>query len=751
MFASTKMRGLSLALTLWLACVGLSRSAPLISEFMAINDSVLADEDGDFSDWIEIHNPDPVTVDLAGWHLTDRADELDRWEFPAVSLPPGGYLVVFASDKDRSVAGAELHTNFKLSGGGEYLALVMPDGTTVASSFDPYPQQLADIAYGVGFSAQTTTALATGAAGSAHIPDATSGPALGTVWRSPAYTEGANGESWTAVTSGVGFDLGGIFADLVSPGGAIGPQMFNANPGAYLRFEFDIADLSAIDAMTLKMRYDDGFVAFLNGAEVAAGNAPGSGGAGTTAYQQAVLDDEPLLYWTFDEPGNADNAHSLVNDSPANELTAQGSATRTASTTTAGGATLGRAASFDGAAGSRFFAADLAPSDPPLTHYAVELWFRTTSSSSQYLSESYTDSGSSNQSSLIYGFGAGEFEIFSGDRSGTLITTDEWHHVVVGHYGSAEPQFYVDGVLAGNTAGGNFDSPWGFGAIGIGNATFANNTFNGQIDEYAIYDLSGLGGTAARQAKVAAIAAHYSVPASSTELQWDSTASSDRDDAEALNAQSFNLNAHTDLLQTGSNLLAVHGLNTAANSFDFLILPEIEVSELTVDPGSTSYLVEPTPGEGNQPGSTSIGPIISSVTSLPAQPSDGDDVVVTAEVLQSFDPIGAVELIYRVGYGSEVTLPMVPAGDSTFTATIPASASSEGDMVRWKVIASDTAARPMVARAIAVPTWSKVPMICSEVDRLKSFGSSGPRPRRVRRIASISTWAAGSSPPGARM
>ena len=673
---------------------------------MAINDSVLADEDGDFSDWIEIHNPDTVAVDLTGWHLTDRADDLAAWTFPAVSLPPGGYVVVFASNKDRAVPGAELHTNFRLSGGGEHLALVMPDGATVTSSFDPYPQQLADIAYGAGFSAQTSTVLATGAAGSAHIPDATSGPALGTAWRSPAYSEGANGESWSPVTSGVGFDLGGTFADLVSPGGAIGPQMFNANPGAYLRFNFDISDLAAIDAMTLKMRYDDGFVAFLNGEEVAAGNAPGSAGDGISAYQQAVLDDGPLLYWTFDEPGNANNARSLVNDSPANELSAQGSASRVPSTTTTGGAGLGRAASFDGTAGSRFFAADLAPGDPPLAHYAVELWFKTTSSASQYLSESYTDSGTSNQSSLIYGFGSGEFEIFSGDRSGTLVTTDAWHHVVVGHYGSAEPQFYVDGVLAGNTAGGDFNSPWGFGAIGIGNATFASNTFNGQIDEYAIYDLGGLAGTAARQAKVADIAAHYSVPASSTELQWDSSASSDRADAEALGAQSFNLNAHADRLQSGSNLLAVHGLNTAANSFDFLVLPEIEVSELTVDPGSRSYLVEPTPGEGNQPGSTSIGPIISSVSADPAQPTDTDDIVVTAAVSQSFAPVGSVELEYRVGYGSGVTLPMVAVGDGTFTATIPAAASDAGEMVRWKIAASDTGALSSVSPPFLDPTNS---------------------------------------------
>lgn len=119
---------------------------PIISEFLASNDSEYADEDGEYSDWIEIHNPDPVAVDMAGWHLTDNAGNLDKWTFPSVSIPANGYLVVFASNKDR--AGSELHTNFKLSSGGEYLALVKPDGVTRTSEFNPFPAQNTDVSYG---------------------------------------------------------------------------------------------------------------------------------------------------------------------------------------------------------------------------------------------------------------------------------------------------------------------------------------------------------------------------------------------------------------------------------------------------------------------------------------------------------------------------------------------------------------------------------------------------------------------------
>ena len=103
----------------------------LISEFMADNAGTLMDDDGDYSDWIEILNTSHAPVDLHGWHLTDDATDLTKWRFPSALLNPGDYLVVFASEKDRTDPASELHTNFKLDGGGEYLALVRPDGITV--------------------------------------------------------------------------------------------------------------------------------------------------------------------------------------------------------------------------------------------------------------------------------------------------------------------------------------------------------------------------------------------------------------------------------------------------------------------------------------------------------------------------------------------------------------------------------------------------------------------------------------------
>jgi hypothetical protein len=148
---------------------------PVISEFMAANARTLADEDGTFSDWIELHNPDTAPADLNGWFLTDSASNKSKWQLPAVTLPPGGYLVVFASNKDRRIPNAPLHTNFALSAGGEYLGLIKPDGVTPAHEFSPaFPEQSDDISYGLPSSA---TGLGAAAYLGAATPGAVNAPA----------------------------------------------------------------------------------------------------------------------------------------------------------------------------------------------------------------------------------------------------------------------------------------------------------------------------------------------------------------------------------------------------------------------------------------------------------------------------------------------------------------------------------------------------------------------------------------------
>ncbi|HYW81167.1 MAG TPA: lamin tail domain-containing protein, partial [Thermoguttaceae bacterium] len=109
----------------------------------------MLDGENDTEDWIEIHNRGTDSVNLQDWHLTDDADDLTRWQFPDHTLNGGESLVVFASGKHPNGPAGELHTDFKLSSNGEYLALVQPDGETIESEFTPeFPPQYSDISYG---------------------------------------------------------------------------------------------------------------------------------------------------------------------------------------------------------------------------------------------------------------------------------------------------------------------------------------------------------------------------------------------------------------------------------------------------------------------------------------------------------------------------------------------------------------------------------------------------------------------------
>ena len=253
------------------------QAQPMITEFMAQNTFTLQDEDGDWSDWIEIHNPTENPLPLAGWHLSDRADNLSMWAFPNVTLPAGGYLVVFASKKDRRIPGQPLHTNFALSAAGEYLGLIAPDGVTVATQFAPsYPPQQADISFGVAMPGEWVRLSGKGDPVRYLVPDETVGPALGGSWRDRLFDD----SSWSSGTLAVGFKNGpqdplgmrDIFETDVQ---ALMYQISN-RLSIFLRVPFHIADPLAVLELETRTEYDDGYATWLNsgGFAVDSANSP---------------------------------------------------------------------------------------------------------------------------------------------------------------------------------------------------------------------------------------------------------------------------------------------------------------------------------------------------------------------------------------------------------------------------------------------------------------------------------------------
>lgn len=241
----------------------------VISEFMASNDETLNDEDGDSEDWIELFNQSGSPQNLSGWYLTDDATNLTKWAMPDVTMTTGQLMTVFASNKDRSDPTSELHTNFKLSAGGEYLALVRPDGATIEYDYSPtYPQQVTDVSYGLDQSTTTSEIYGAGDAVKYRVPlngndDVNDGQNVNS-WISPGF----NDASWSSGSNGLGYATGNPDAYDAFINTDIQSVFFDQGStvtSLYIRLPFTVADSSAVTGLTLKMKYDDGFVAYLNG------------------------------------------------------------------------------------------------------------------------------------------------------------------------------------------------------------------------------------------------------------------------------------------------------------------------------------------------------------------------------------------------------------------------------------------------------------------------------------------------------
>jgi hypothetical protein len=182
-------------------------------------------------------------------------------------------------------------------------------------------------------------------------------------------------------------------------------------------------------------------------------------------------------------------------------------------------------------------------------------------------------------------------------------------------------------------------------------------------------------------------------------LEWNSSASGARPDADAAQFQDFTLDNWRDFLVNGNNVLAIHGLNAGVSDPDFLLAAQLVAVNATLNPGARRYFSGPTPGSLNGVGTTTIGPLITRVQHKPAEPADAEDLVVSARVSPTLNGVTNVTLFYRVMYGAEVPLTMLDdglhgdgvAGDGVYGASIPNTAYTPGRMVRYYFIARDSA------------------------------------------------------------
>jgi len=668
-----------LLLGLLIAVAQSQAASPLvISEFMASNASTLADEDGAHEDWIEVHNTGAATVNLLNWSLTDDAAQLTKWRFPATNLVAGGRLVVFASGKDRRTPGAILHTNFRLGAGGEYLALVEPDGVTIATGFAPaFPPQVTGVSFGLDPGLRSVTLLSSNAVGRLLVP--TDG-ALGTNWTLPAF----NDSSWRGATSAVGFAAGAL-GSIPLPGLA-------SNLVAYWKFD-ETNGLLAAEA--------------------------------TGRSSNGVLTSFP-----------ANNSQWIAGRNDG-ALRFRGSPD------------FVRVANYPKATNALTVAAWVFAETRPTWASIAKNWGGSLAGQFHFgLRDTAGDLD------IFVHTSAGDFSV----REGVLFPTGSWQHVAFTAEAGTLRLFRNGQLVASGAYGGNFlasaTAPLGIGVKlnDAGNAadTGAPGYWRGSIDDLGIWnralspgelaaihaaaggafttDVRGLmlGSNATCYLRFPFVVENPGVLTrwrlkvryddgfvawlngeevvrrnAPDPLEWNSSAFAALPDL-AGTFEEINLSAFEETIAAGTNLLAIQALNASKDDPDFLIEPVIEALSITDTTNALVYFTTPTPGADNVVGVNVLGPIIGEVAHAPLVPLDSEDLLVTAKITPAFAPVASVALRYRVMYSNEVTLLMFDdgthgdgaAGDGIFGASIPAGASTNGQMIRYFISATDAAGRP---------------------------------------------------------
>jgi hypothetical protein len=801
-----------------------------ITELMAVNDSTLADEDGDFPDWIEIYNAGSNTVDLNGWYLTDNAGNLTKWRFPATNIAANAYLVVFASNKDRRVAGRPLHTNFQLNNNGEYVALVKPDGTTVQSAYTPfYPIQVSGVSYGMPVTAVTTVLVSTGAPGRFTVP---LNDNLGGTWTLPGF----NDSSWVSVTNGVGFE-----SDPAGPptgtGIANSESEFSGTQGQggwFYGYWDKKADANGI--------YEPGdFIQFPRGT----GNQLNS----TNYFNGSV--------WMFPLPNNPPftmlsgkgGFPSAENGNPANPihwpirryvsetngpLRITGTIACQSSNGICGDGIIGRifvdgvevwnkhvfyeslgySVIVDANPGSIIdFAID--PGDgnndvcDSTTFTAV---IRTTGDFVAVADtiNDWSDTGQQGKGGWTYGFYIKTNAVYAPNRfsafpsgTGPHSTANFWNGEAWQWFEGNPPFDYIGQTFckpSTNFVGSSTNNlehwvirrwvsevtgvvqiDWHFSKreltginttakifqngtqrdtitvstndfVGSTKTTLSFNVSAGDLIDFTVEpgadivgDLCSLNATIFASTTVSNqflsdvgnlmtninSSAYLRLPFTVSSVQglaslllrlkyddgfvaylngtpigaanvldtnWNSTAVSSRADGLASQYEEFDLTELKDLLVPGNNVLAIQGMNLSSTDGDFLIAAELRATFGTIDTSGRVYFALPTPGSINGAGSTNLGPLVTDVKHTPHDPSDVDDLYVTARVSPTLYPIATVKLYYRAMFGSESNVVMLDdglhadglAGDGVYGAVIPNSISTYGEMIRYYVTATST-------------------------------------------------------------
>jgi hypothetical protein len=272
-------------------------------------------------------------------------------------------------------------------------------------------------------------------------------------------------------------------------------------------------------------------------AQIASHYALASSSSSAELYSQGVLADSPLLYWNFNETDG--NAHQLVPVSAQlakNNLTPANGATRTSHASMESGLDLGNAADFS-TYGEHFAIGTLsfpqATLPPP---YLIEFWMRVKGSATTHPRYDYLANFANNAPAILYDYNGenpnGGLELFQGGNRtgfGPSIEDNNWRYVLFAYYGDGATgvadrlDIYVDGTNAAQNVRASYGSSLSLNAglvLGTSGGSFAvADGFEGNLDEFAIYDLSALTTENEVTSRATDIAARHFAAAPSVLLQ----------------------------------------------------------------------------------------------------------------------------------------------------------------------------------------------------------------------------------------
>jgi hypothetical protein len=106
--------------TLFTYEVGFVPPPLVVNEFMALNETTIQDEWGEFDDWVEIYNHGSEPIALGGLRLSDNFAIPDKYVFPDTMLGAGDFLIIWC---DNDPGQGRWHADFRLSADGEELGI----------------------------------------------------------------------------------------------------------------------------------------------------------------------------------------------------------------------------------------------------------------------------------------------------------------------------------------------------------------------------------------------------------------------------------------------------------------------------------------------------------------------------------------------------------------------------------------------------------------------------------------------------